>query len=304
MSDPRQTLRVYAALGAAMLIWGFSFLAIKDAVATVPVLSLLAVRFIIAVLLLGLIGGFRGRLHLAWRDLRTLAGLAVLSPIGYFLLETFGVKHTQPSHVAVIIAIIPTVVFLIAFLRRQERPSWRKGAGIAIAYAGVLLIIGSSLREPGSSLLGDLLILGAVLCAASRTVLLKDVLRRISPLQLTFYQFAFSLIVFVPLATTDDASWVGTLSTPVILEILFLGVFCSAGAFLAMHYALSHLAATQVAVSANAIPVITLVGEILFLGTTPSTLMLIGTLVTLGGVILSQLDRRGGRDVSLEVAKG
>ena len=284
-------IRVYGALLAAMAIWGFSFLAIKDALDTVPVFSLLFARFLIAAALLGLLAVSRRALRVPRKELLALAGLSALSPVGYFLFETFGVARTQPSHVAVIIATIPIAVYLIAFARRQERVSWKKTVGILTAYAGILLIIGLGQREAGASPVGDLLVLGAVLCAAARTSLIKDVLRRVTPLQLTFYQFTFSLLAFGPLAATDDLGWLRSISTFALLEILFLGVFCSAGAFLAMHYALSHLSATQVAVSANVVPLITLIAEVTLLGAPLTPIKGIGTAITIAGVLLTQWDR-------------
>ena len=289
--SPAIAFRVYAALLSAMTIWGFSFLAIKDALSTVPVFSLLFSRFLLAAILLGTVAGFRRAFRVRRRDLLALVGLSGLSPVGYFLFETFGVARTQPSHVALIIAIIPITVYVIAFARRQERASVRKTVGILTAYAGILLIIGFGQREPGASLTGDLLVLCAVLCAAARTSLIKDVLRRVTPLQLTFYQFFFSLFVFGPLAAIDGFGWVSEVSTLVVLEILFLGVFCSAGAFLAMHYALSHLTATRVAVSANLVPLITLAAEVTLLGSALTPIKGIGTAVTLAGVLLTQWGR-------------
>jgi len=287
------SLRVYGALLFAMITWGFSFLAIKDLVSVVPIFSLLFTRFAIAALLLGGLGLARRALAVSRRDLLVLAGLAVLSPVGYFLFETIGLAATLPSHASVIIATIPIAVYLISFARRQERITWKKTAGVVVAYAGILLIISSSRSESGASLFGDLLIFGAVACASVRTSLIKDALRRITPLQLTFYQFFFSLFVFAPLAVSDGFTWLGQLSSLHIGEILFLGVMCSAVAFLAMHYALVHLSATQVAVSANVVPVITLLAEIFLLGASLTVVRSLGTAVTIGGILLVQLaDRR------------
>jgi drug/metabolite transporter (DMT)-like permease len=294
-------IRVYGALLSAMTIWGFSFLAIKDALDTVPVFSLLFARFLLAAILLGLVAISRRALRVPRKELLSLAGLSVLSPVGYFLFETFGVAHTQPGHVAVIIATIPIAVYLIAFVRRQEHAGWRKTIGILIAYAGILLIISFGQHETGASLVGDLLILGAVLCAAIRTSLIKDVLHRVTPLQLTFYQFLFSLFIFGPLAVTDGFGWLTRLSMFASLEILFLGVFCSAGAFLAMHYALAHLSATQVAVSANLVPLITLIAEVTILGSALTLTKGIGTAVTLAGVLLTQWDRTSRAPPALDV---
>ncbi len=294
-------IRVYAALLSAMTIWGFSFLAIKDVLETVPLFSLLFVRFLLAAALLGLLAASRRALRVPRKDLLALAGLSALSPVGYFLFETFGVARTQPSHVAVIIATIPIAVYLIAFVRRQERATWRKTGGILAAYAGILLIIGFGQHEAGASLTGDLFVVCAVVCAAARTSLIKDILRRVTPLQLTFYQFFFSLFVFGPLAASDGFAWVGRLTTFAILEILFLGVLCSAGAFLAMHYALSHLSATRVAVSANLVPLITLIAEVTLLGSALTPIKGIGTAVTIAGVLLTQWDRSSRMAPDIEV---
>ena len=290
---PSPMVRVYGALISAMVVWGLSFLAIKDAIGTIPIFSLLFARFLLAALLLGIFGLTRKALRLPRKDLLTLAALSILSPVGYFLFETYGVLYTQPSHVAVIIATIPIAVYLIAFGRKQERLTWRRSAGILIAYSGILVIVGWGKSESGASLLGDLLVLGAVLCAASRTTLIKDVLRRVTPLQVTFYQFFFSLFVFGPLALTEGFSWIGQVTAFTLLELLFLGVFCSAGAFLFIHYALAHLSATQVAVSANLVPIITLVAEIGILGAVITLPKALGMAITLAGVLLTQLDRSG-----------
>jgi drug/metabolite transporter (DMT)-like permease len=286
--DLRTSMRVYGALLFAMLVWGFSFLAVKDAVAAIPVLSLIFVRFAISAILLGLVALARGRLVVPKRQLLTLAGLALLSPVGYFLFETYGISLTLASHASILIAAIPIAVYFIAFGRRQEPTTWKKTAGILLAFAGVLTIVLSAPGERGASFGGDLLILGAVLCAAVRTTLIKDVLRRVTPLQLTFYQSLFSLAVFGPLAAPRGFSWVEQMTPLLWSEVAFLGVICSAAAFLAMHYALSHISATRVAVSANVVPVVTLLAEALLLGVLLTPIKVLGALLTILGVVLTQ----------------
>ena len=300
MTNNKRSVFVYLALGFAMLVWGLSFLAIKDVVSHVPVFTLLFLRFSVATILLGTIGGIMRSLAVSRHDLAVLAGLALLSPIGYFIFETFGVANTQPSHVSVIIAAIPTVVFLIALAKKQERATWQKGIGLIVTYLGIFLLVVSGMHEPGASLLGDVLVFGAVACAAIRTVLIKDVLRRITPLQLTYYQFLFSLVIFGPLAVTDSWSWITTITTMDILEILFLGVLCSAGAFLALHYALKHLSATQVAATASSIPIITLFAEVLIMGTRLSLLKGLGVITAIAGVLLVQMSTPHRPEVMLE----
>jgi len=285
----RLSLRVYGALLLAMFVWGLSFLAVKDVVGTVPIFSLVLVRFAIAALLLGLLAWRRREIRLPRKDLLALAGLSLLSPVGYFLFETYGVSMTQASHASILIAIIPIVVYLIAFGRRQESATWKKSIGILLAFAGVILIVLSAPGEEGASLIGDVLVLGAVLCAAIRTTLIKDILRRVSPVQLTFYQFFFSLFVFAPLSMTSGFAWIGEMTPLLWGEVLFLGVICSAVAFLALHYALSHISATQVSVSANLVPIVTVFAEIALFGVLLTPIKMVGAALTVIGVVLTQL---------------
>jgi drug/metabolite transporter (DMT)-like permease len=279
--------RAYGALVGAMAIWGLSFLATKELLPTVPVLSLLFARFAIAAALLaafGLAQGGRGRaLRVSRRDLAMLAGLSILSPVGYYLFETYGVAWTQAGHVSVLIATIPIGVYLIAFARRMERVTRRRTLGILLAFGGVILLMDSSSGEAGASLAGDL-------CAAVQTILLKDAVRRVTPLQLTFYQALLSLVVFGPLASIDGFAWVGQLSPAGWVQLLFLAIFCSGVAFLAMNYALVRLPVTSVAVSVNLVPVITLLAEALLLGVRLAPAKLGGAALILLGVLATQLD--------------
>ncbi len=303
MTANHHTIWAYVALASAIIVWGMSFLVTSHVVKTVPVADLLFLRFASAAILLGLIG--RRRIFISRRNVVVLLGLAILSPLGYFLFETYGVAYTQPSHVSVIIAAIPTAVYLLSLALRKERLSWGKALGIALAYCGIAFLVTSGRADEGASVFGDLLVLGAVMCAAVRTVLVKDVLTRVTPLQLTFYQFLFGFLFFVPpVLATDTASMITQLTPRVIGEILFLGVFCSAGAFLALHYALSRLEATEVAVSASFVPVITLFAELLMLGAQISPLKALGTAVTIAGVVLTQLTGRKRTQIPLGPNEG
>ncbi len=295
MHIKNRPLIAYMVLFMAIFIWGFSFLIVQQVVATIPVFMLLFLRFFIAMLVLAPFVVIKGEIRLPRRDLLIITRLTLLGPIGYFIFETFGIAHTLPSRAAMIIATIPIAVFLIALLRRQEKATWMKGLGIIIAFLGVFLIIGLKRQAPGASLLGDLLILGAVGCAATRTVLVKDILQRITPLQVTFYSFLFSLILFGPLAWRDGFNWVEHINISIIWGVLFLGVLSSAVAFFSIHYALTNLPATQVSVAANLIPVIALTGDVLLIGVDITLLKVVGITVTIIGVLITQLTRRSSQ---------
>jgi len=170
------------------------------------------------------------------------------------------------------------------------KPMDRSGESLKTGRGGGLMDRGGLIRVYGA-LLAAMLIWGFSFLAikdAVRTTLIKDVLRRVTPLQLTFYQFFFSLFVFGPLAAMHGFSWLEGLTLKVTGEILFLGVLCSAGAFFAMHYALTRLSATQVAVAANLVPIVTLIAEASLLGIGLTLAKGLGTLLTIAGVIITQ----------------
>ncbi len=289
-------LTVYAALIVSRTVWGFSFLALKDAVETIPVFSLLFVRFGLATVLLGGLLAARGTLRSALRrpkrDLAVLAGLSLLAPIGSFIFETHGISLTQPSHVSLIVATIPIAVYAISFLRKKEKLTVPTTTGILCAFSGVILILLTSQQESGASLLGDILIFGTVACAAVQTSLLKDVLRRVPPIEVTFYLFLFSLCVFGPIAGAEGFGWVKNLTPLLIGEILFLGMLCSAVASLCKNYALSRLGATQVAATGSLMPVVALFAEATIMGAPIGWEKGLGTTLVILGVLVTQLKAR------------
>jgi drug/metabolite transporter (DMT)-like permease len=128
-------------------------------------------------------------------------------------------------------------------------------------------------------------------------------LRRVTPLQLTFFSFLFSLVFFGSLTLSDGLNWVEQLNMSIILGVLFLGVLSSAVAFFGIHYALASLSATQVTVAANLIPVIALFAEVFLIGMDITLLKVVGVAVTITGVLLTQLAGRssGQLNVTKEV---
>jgi len=289
VKSSKEKVRVYAALFSVVIIWGLCFLAIKDVVQVVPVFTFLFLQAAGAVIALGILGGAQGALRFPRCGLLALTGMSLLSPIGDLTFEAFGTARTQPSHVSVIIAVIPTAVYLVALLRRQERLTWKKGLGVTLTYIGIILIVSLSGSTSGASLMGDLLIIGVVFCIVVRSIFIKEMLKRVTPLQLTFYQFLLSLFFFGPLAATDNLLWVAQLTPTIILEILYLGFLSAGVAHLAINYAISHLSVTQVAVATSSIPLITLFAEILLMGTSLTFFKAIGIVATITGVTLTQL---------------
>jgi drug/metabolite transporter (DMT)-like permease len=131
-------VRADLALGFCALIWGSTFVVVKDALGDVSVFAYIAVRFGLAAFVMGL---------LFWRDLRDLrcrtiwAGVQIgLFMLGGYVFQTAGLKFTSPSRAAFItgssVVLVPLI--LAAFGRRRIN-AWI-WAGAAVALVGLYLL--------------------------------------------------------------------------------------------------------------------------------------------------------------------
>src|SRR6202044_3755040 len=130
--------RADLALGMTALIWGATFVVVKDALADCSVFLYIAIRFSLAALVMGL---------LFWRSLRELnrktiwAGVQIgLFMFGGYAFQTSGLRLTSASNSAFITAssVILVPIFLAVFGRRQLT-AWI-WAGAAAAFVGLYLL--------------------------------------------------------------------------------------------------------------------------------------------------------------------
>src|SRR5215217_611836 len=157
---------VYTALSLQVLISAGTYLAGKRAMSELPPITVVLWRFFVSAvvfaLLLLLTRGPKlppraavGRIFF----LGLLAG--PLNQMFFF----YGLAHSTAAHAALFYALTPMGVYLLSVARGRERVSTRAAAGIATAFAGVVvLLLGRGLADAQGSLFGDLLILAAV-CA-------------------------------------------------------------------------------------------------------------------------------------------
>lgn len=217
-------------------------------------------RFVAASVVLLLYGALRGwRLGIGRRDapLVLLLGFLVV-PVnqGCFL---FGLTRSTPSHAALLYALTPMVVLLLAGRLLHEGNYWSKLAGMSVAFAGVLIILlERGLKRDLGVFAGDLLILVAVFGWSLYTVLSKPLLERHDPMKVTTWAIvsgtALCLPAFLipgvlpPLQTISPGVWGG---------IAYLSIGTSVIAYPLWMYALRHLEASKVAIATNLQPILT-----------------------------------------------
>jgi len=164
--------------------------------------------------------------------------------------------------------------------------SARSYAGAILSFAGVALIVLPSLGSSSSSPLGFLFMGGAALCWVAYALLTKPLSSRYGGLSITFWQILFGLFGCLPFAMAESARWQAP-SLAVTLNVLYLGVLCSAVGYLLYIVAMDSLGAGTTSVFLNLVPVVSVAGAYLLLGERLGGLSLAGGTVAVAGVYLA-----------------
>jgi drug/metabolite transporter (DMT)-like permease len=286
-------LAPYLALSAAVLFWGLSFVATKVALESMPTFTLIFARFSIgSCIFLGLIAHY-GVPRFTRKNQVKMFFTALFEPGLYFVFETIGLQHTTAPKAALIIAMIPVVVLLLASVFLKERSSPWSLFGIGLSLTGIAVLVGG---DPdfrwarGGHLLGDLLIFGAVVSAALYIVCARDLGRNHSAREITSMQTLYGALFYTPafLWELQEIQW-SAITGRSIAALIYLAIFATGGAFLSYNYALTKISASRAAVFINGVPVVTAVGAWILLGEKLTMLQAWGGLLVLLGVYLANL---------------
>jgi drug/metabolite transporter (DMT)-like permease len=282
------------ALGVTLLLWASAFVAIRHLGHDVTPGALSLGRLLVGSVALSflLLRGRRARLT------RNEVLLLLLCGIAWFGIYNIALNDSErridAATAAMLVQIGPIVVALLAAVFLGERLTPWLLAGIAVAFAGVV-VIGLAMRgHGGSDVSGVLLALLAAVTYAVGVVSQKVLLRRLSGLEVVCYACWIGVVVCLP--------WSGDLVGVVrhgsgadLAWIAYLGIFPTALAFSLWAYALRHTDAGKQAITTFLVPGITAVLAWVLLDEVPPALAFAGGLLCIFGVLLT---RRKPRAVS------
>lgn len=293
MTQERLAPITYLSLIAAVLFWGSSFAATKLVLQEFSVQGYMFVRFASASLLfLGLLL-WRGFPRISGKDHLRLLLVALFEPGLYFLFETEGLNRTGAADAALIIASAPVVVGILSRLLLGEKQSRKTIIGAAISIIGVAVIVyGSGVsHDSAGSLLGNLLVVAAVIAAALYMITARSISGRVSTLHITAFQIFYGALFFAPLFgfTLDRMNW-DLVTYRSLGALLFLIFGATLIAFLAYNRALKDISAVKASVWLNGIPVVAAVTAWLLLGERLGWQHVVG-----GGLVLFGVLYAGGK---------
>jgi drug/metabolite transporter (DMT)-like permease len=154
-------------------LWGGSYTFIKLGVATIPPITLIAGRTLIAgVLLLLVMAGLGLRLPKDIATWRRFLFQACLNSVIPWTLIAWAERSVDAGLATILNSTSPIfTVFLTLLVARQDAPSFRKLFGVAAGTAGTCLVIGvQALDGLGEQLAAQLAIVIATICYAGGAV--------------------------------------------------------------------------------------------------------------------------------------
>ncbi|SMC82644.1 DMT family transporter [Sporomusa malonica] len=236
-------------LSLAASLWGGLYVVSKYAMDAVPPFTLLFLRYLTASLALILACRLSGMPIFPVHERKALLQVGF---IGYFLSissQFIGTNLSSAHMGAVITTLSPIFQSLFAIWLLKERMSHRAGIAMAIAFAGVLVIIltSASGESVGRALWGNLILLLAALFWGYQSVLARQASFIHSPLTVTTAGVLIATLFTGVASLTELGSWnYNVLTTwPIILSILYIGIASTAVAFFTWNKGLSLLSSHQ-----------------------------------------------------------
>lgn len=216
------------------------------------------------------------------------------SLLGNFLFSIcmlFGVSMTSAVSAGVIMAAIPAVVAVLSWAFLRERVAARVWAAVACAAAGMaLLATGKSAGGGGHALLGNLLVLGAVVCEAAYATIGKRLAGVLGPRRITALVNLWGLALMTPLGLWQARGFdFAAVSAGTWLLLLFYALAASVWSVWLWMTGLRHLPASQAGVFTVMLPVSATAVGVLLLGESFGATQAVAFALALAGVLLATL---------------
>ncbi|WP_026872415.1 DMT family transporter [Inquilinus limosus] len=284
----------YLLLALLATLWGASYSFIKLGVATIPPVTLIAARTLIAGGILLLVLRLRGiALPTDGQTWRLFAVQALVNSTIPFVLIAWGETRIDAGLAAILNSTSPIFTFLFTWaVTRHEAVTGRKLFGVAAGVAGITLVIGlDALSGAGQQLLPQLAIVAATVCYGIAAIFGRN-FKDLDPMVPAAGSMLAGAAMLIPLSLLLDRPWALAPSAASLGALAGLAVVSTALAFVIYFRLIASLG--SVATMAQAylrVPVGVAIG-VVFLGETPAPTALSGLALVVIGVAAMTLPNR------------
>ncbi|WP_107925173.1 DMT family transporter [Lysinibacillus parviboronicapiens] len=275
-------------LSLAASIWGAMYVVVKVVVDVVPPLELVWIRYVIAVIVLAIIGlCMKQSWRIAKKDWLLIFLVGLIGNTISIVTQEIGTMLSTAQMGAIITATTPAFMVVFARFILKEKITLKKCMSILLATAGVIIIVGNG-QIDGTQQLGGFSLLIAALTWALMSVFVKKVSSHYSQIVFTTYSAMIAVILLTPFVLTklNDLDLSSILQPTISGGLLYLGVISTACGFLLWNKGLQLMNASSGGLFFFFQPIVgTFLGWLL-LGETIGISFWLGTILIFSGVFI------------------
>jgi drug/metabolite transporter (DMT)-like permease len=296
----------YVLMTMLVIVWGYEYIAAKDAMETVAPIALVCFKYSVALIVLVLYKLIRDRsFRVRRRDIGFFLLCAVFGDIMYWVGEYGAMHYMQISLVTIVLAFVPAVSIILEIFIYKVRPTPAIVVGISVCIVGVALVVGADFAALlNGKMFGFLLAFVAVISWNIYNFITARLSGDYKPLDVTIYQLAAAVIISLPY-TLFNLPPASSVDAMFIYDVLYLALPSTCFSFIVYINSVRAIGVTPTALFSNMLPVSSTFFGWLCLGEMIAPLQIAGgaVVVAAGSVVIWLKGKDQEKSAKLEVRK-
>ncbi len=281
------TIKSYISILLVCFFWGFSFISTKVCLQWFTPFSLAFYRFLIASIILFFALKLNEKdIKIDKKDIIRFIVCGFSGVFLYFAFENLAIEMLSASLAAIFLALLPAFAIFADYFILKAPFTRAKTLSVCLSVIGAGLVAGFNMDGNSETMiLGIVLIVLSVVSWIAFSYLAAPLQKKYSPLKATFYQSVFGTIFFLISLPFSMPNFEGFNMTG-LLNLLFLGVICSAVCYLFYNFAIKHISIVICSIFINLMPIVTIVASMFILNEKINLMQAIGAIFIIGSVFL------------------
>jgi drug/metabolite transporter (DMT)-like permease len=238
------------------------------------------------------------------RELIYMFFQALFGIVLFRALTLYGLHFTSALSAGVITSAAPAVMAVLAALALRERLGAGQAVGVLLSVAGLLLVnlwghgargpgvLGSGPAEAAGSVVGNLFVLGAVVCEALLTIFRKSSGGRVGSITNTTVLVVMSALMILPFALLDLRGFpLAKIDTVAWVSIVYYGAVATVIAYILWGHGALRIPANRTGIATAALPVSALILSALVLREPLGVQHIVGCALVVGGIIMGNIGK-------------
>lgn len=289
--------RALLVLMAASIFAGISVPVAHFSLQSIPTALFGLLRHGVPLLILGFVLLLRPRKRLMGKQIATAAFYGMLVFFVANGLFYLGVQRSGSVNAAIIGLLEPLLMFIVSVEVMKERFNSRIFIGIAMAFAGSVLVVFGPLLAGGrlsfaGSLIGNLLLLGCVLASVAGTWVAKLGLKNVDRVQFLFWSLVPAVVLYGVMSVGQLQLLPDVMRQPSLVHaVLFVAIFNGLLVYACIFYGLKRVKGEEYGLFSYIAPTTAALVAVVFFDEKLTPLLVLGVTIIGMGLYLAEAHR-------------